>query len=64
MIKVRFEKSDGKMLLETSGHAEVGPDRQIICAAISALAQGFFATLQSLAESYPENVTVEEVDLR
>lgn len=65
MISVRLERRDGHMILETKGHAGHGPaDHDIVCAAISALIQGFFYTLKSIAESYPANVTVEEVDSR
>jgi len=63
MICVRFERAEGRMLLETTGHAGSGPvGHDIVCAAVSALVQGFYATLCALAESYPNNVTIEADD--
>lgn len=57
MIHVRISKGDGYLRLEMEGHAGAGPKgADIVCAAVSAIAETAVMGLAEVARQYPEHV--------
>ncbi len=40
MIRVYADRQDGRYRLYVTGHAEVSPDKELVCAGVSALSEG------------------------
>lgn len=59
MIKVNVNLKSGDISIDIKGHAGYAPHGQdIVCAAISAIAQTAVLGIESIAATYPEHVVV------
>lgn len=61
MIRVRWERSSGHLIVAVDGHEpNAEPGSAVVCAAVSAITQGFVVVLEAVAEQNPGTMEVFE----
>jgi uncharacterized protein YsxB (DUF464 family) len=61
VIEVRYEKRSGHFRVEIDGHAETAPHgADIVCAGVSAVAQGLLVTIAAMALEHPNAIRMIE----